>query len=270
MQSCDDTMTLPAHRNAAHMLSGAILKTVLAKARFRDDPARSKKQQAEDKLAAVIQAYFRRLHKKTVARLNNNPPKQQAEKAAPVFDDAFFDDDNFAEELLKVLAEAIKSGVLLLTSMVTLEIDINAVNKEALTAIQKYAFDLIKDLTATTREVLQSVISEFITTPGMTLGDVIERLPYSESRAALIATTEITRAYAEGQRIAGEATAEAWPDVPVTKMWHTNMDDRVCPICAPLDGAVVDIDEDFDPEFELPPAHPACRCWISYRTNINA
>jgi SPP1 gp7 family putative phage head morphogenesis protein len=84
----------------------------------------------------------------------------------------------------------------------------------------------------------------------------------------MIAVTEITRAYAEGQRLAGEALRQEWPDARVTKTWFTNNDDRVCEICAPLDGKTVALDDEFGMDIQQPPAHVRCRCWIDTRTDI--
>ena len=236
------------------------------------EPGRADKLRAEGKLAAVVQAFFARMTKKVTVKLNSAPPKQAAVKADytdTTFDSEFFTDDEFESALEKVLTTAAQGGVLQFTDMVALEIDQSAVNKEAAAAIKTYTFDLVKNLDDSSRKSLRLAISDFITSPGMTMADVIDRLPFTESRASLIATTEITRAYATGQSIAGEAVAIAWPDVPVTKMWHTNNDSLVCPICDPLDGTEAPQDGSFDDEYDAPPAHPGCRCWVSYRTNIN-
>jgi SPP1 gp7 family putative phage head morphogenesis protein len=100
------------------------------------------------------------------------------------------------------------------------------------------------------------------------MGDIVARLPFGEERAWMIATTETTSAYARGQRMAGEALRKEYPDVDVVKQWFTNNDDLVCPICGPLDGEEIDMDDDFTTGIADPPAHPNCRCWISYRTRI--
>jgi hypothetical protein len=101
----------------------------------------------------------------------------------------------------------------------------------------------------------------------MTMGDVMDMLPFDERRGLLVATTEITRSYAQGQMMAGLALQEQWPGVRVVKRWYTNADDLVCEICGPLDGQAVDLDEMFDGAGE-PPAHPGCRCWMETSTEI--
>jgi SPP1 gp7 family putative phage head morphogenesis protein len=84
----------------------------------------------------------------------------------------------------------------------------------------------------------------------------------------LIATTEITRAYAEANQIAGEALAKEFEGVPVVKIWYTNEDDKVCPICGEFDGKEIPIDESFGEGVKNPPAHPNCRCWTTTSTRI--
>lgn len=67
-------------------------------------------------------------------------------------------------------------------------------------------------------------------------------------RAQLYAETAIggyEEGRAEGLRVAGITTA----------VWHTV--DNPCDVCGPLDGTTVDLEKD-----DLPPIHPACRCFL--------
>ena len=85
---------------------------------------------------------------------------------------------------------------------------------------------------------------------------------FGQSRAASIATTEMTRAFAEGEQMVYESAGiRKW-------RWNTNRDAIVCPICAPLNGKVVVIGEPFgdnkgNPIIKPPDSHPNCRCWVS-------
>jgi hypothetical protein len=66
---------------------------------------------------------------------------------------------------------------------------------------------------------------------GETLPQLIERLVplFGEKRAELIAVTEVTRAFAEGNMV-------AWRESGVIqkRRWNTANDELVCPICGPL------------------------------------
>lgn len=46
------------------------------------------------------------------------------------------------------------------------------------------------------------------------------------------------------------------------KTWRTSIDDRVCPICLPMEGETVRIGQLFSEGVEGPPAHVTCRCFL--------
>jgi len=68
----------------------------------------------------------------------------------------------------------------------------------------------------------------------------------------------------EGQREAWrEAKAEGLLSDEAVVEWITTPDERLCPVCAPLDGVKVPFGEKFataNGELPGPPAHPNCRC----------
>jgi len=103
----------------------------------------------------------------------------------------------------------------------------------------------------------------------MTIGDVMKQLPFDEKRAERVAITEVTRAYAAANKLAGEELAKEFPDLKVIKRWFTNNDGLVCTaICAPLNGKEVDLNAEFAPGISEPPGHPGCRCWSSVKTEL--
>jgi SPP1 gp7 family putative phage head morphogenesis protein len=82
---------------------------------------------------------------------------------------------------------------------------------------------------------------------------------FGRSRAETIAVTEVTRAAAEGGRLYQQQLQQA--GFTFDRIWRTSNDERVCPVCGPLDGK---------PEAEWggldsPPAHPNCRCSVTLR-----
>lgn len=76
---------------------------------------------------------------------------------------------------------------------------------------------------------------------------------FSESRADMIARTEIARADIEGTINGWEATG-----LVAGKEWLTAAD--CCPICDALNGVVVPLRSTFPGGVQGPPKHPRCRC----------
>lgn len=83
----------------------------------------------------------------------------------------------------------------------------------------------------------------------------------STERAARIAATEVTRAITVGEGLI-LVILLAETGKKLIPIWYTEMDARVCPICAPLHGTG-------PPTWRRvavggPPAHPNCRCHLTY------
>jgi len=145
--------------------------------------------------------------------------------------------------------------------------------------VEGYAFDLVTGINNTTADRLRGVLRQWINDGGTLdeLADgirpifadepatrVIEAI-FNVDRATMIAETEATRAYVEGKIIS--YTSSGLADSPPDKkppddshvrcrcdlalekqddgswhwIWLTVNDERVCPICAPLDGQSVGI-----------------------------
>lgn len=192
-----------------------------------------------------------------------------------------FDDDWWAEgmeateaELARILSAAARDGVALFADQASIGMDYALSNRQASTRASKYTTEWLRGLNKTTRQALRDGLVSFVETPGFTIGDVMDLLPFDDRRAERVAVTEITRVYALGNQVAGEQLASEFPGVRVVKTWITNNDDRVCDICGPLDGVEVGIDEAFqggDGEYyENPPAHVFCRCFTETRTRIES
>lgn len=89
-----------------------------------------------------------------------------------------------------------------------------------------------------------------------------------------IARTELAFAYNKGTHFGVRQAQEAGYMGKTIKRWCTADDERVCTVCGTLDGAVADMDEDFNFTTKLertnhgikrtPPAHPSCRCVVLY------
>lgn len=82
-------------------------------------------------------------------------------------------------------------------------------------------------------------------------------------RAERIAITETTRIFSQAALESMRAN-EAITHV----RFMTSRDELVCPICAPLNGQVVEKDSAGFPGFGWPPAHPNCRCDIQAESSL--
>lgn len=186
-----------------------------------------------------------------------------------------WEDDDFIDELIAIIFAAGRYGIELFEDQVGIGLDYTLANARALTWAREYTFKLVKGIDDTTVKILQEAVSSFIETPGFNIGDIIDQLTqmgFTEKRASTIAVTETTRAFAEGQMQAAREFQSEFPGFTVLKLWQTNNDDRVCDICgAPENGGLnggveVPIGDAFPSGDMEPPAHPNCRCWITYYT----
>lgn len=136
------------------------------------------------------------------------------------------------------------------------------INKAAKRWAKRYTYDLVTGITQTSADYCRGKITEWIES-GAPLDELVKSLEpmFGEVRAQMIATTETTRAYAEGNRI-------SWKESGVVDgvKWRTAVDDRVCDICSPLHEKAGTLDEGV--EGYTPPAHVNCRCSIIPVVNV--
>jgi hypothetical protein len=116
---------------------------------------------------------------------------------------------------------------------------------------------MLQDLFNTRYEHLNEIIPRFYEEQ-WNLGQLrsdLERY-YSPVRAEMIAVTETTRAAVEGERALVDALQKE-SGIAMVPIWQTSNDERVCPICGPKHGKPIT-------DGQYPPAHPRCRCWVTY------
>jgi HK97 family phage portal protein len=183
-------------------------------------------------------------------------------------------EDELYDMLRRALVQSVDLGVAAAVAQmetVGIGFDWTLANEEARQWADRYVGELITDIDATTLRRVRAAVEQWIVN-GEPLERLIEDLTpiFGGQRAELIASTEVTRSYAEANRQAYRQAGMRYI------RWNTAADERVCPICGPLNGQVVGIDARFDdalPDdvreqfrnttFEIPPAHPRCRCWLT-------
>jgi len=237
----------------------------------RDDnePGVERKMRFQKLVAAAVARDFRRKARAIREMLARTP---QAAKGSAWEDDLLrlLQQPDLERELTRLFGAATIDGVALFGESVRMSVDLAGANVEAASWARKHVGELLRGVNKTTRDVVRRAVEYYVTTPGVTLGDAMQLMPFDAMRARRVATTEITRAYAQGNQIGADTLADQFPGLRVVKKWWTNRDSRVCPICAPLHGTTVAHDEAFtendDGPVMQPPAHVNCRCWSSFNT----
>jgi SPP1 gp7 family putative phage head morphogenesis protein len=141
-------------------------------------------------------------------------------------------------------------------------VDWSLLATEARDFAQRYVYDLIRGLDETTRRDVQRIVAQWIES-GAGLDELkaaLREVFSDKARAALIAQTESTRAYAEGSL---ERYRRA--DVQLIK-WNTVRSGDVCVICEELGKqppAPINVGFRASSGNSTPPNHPGCRCWVS-------
>ena len=239
------------------------------------EPGRKQKEESEDALFALFMRQFRKQTKGIRDMLKLVAPDRKAITDRPVsfyfdyLDDDFWVDEDFIANVARLFTKAAKQGIVLFDSAIGLSMDYTLTNVEAAKWAAEYSYELIKGINKTSTKALQTIFKTFIDTPGMTIGDLVNMLPYTEARALNIAITETTRIYAEAEQLAGQALKKEYPDVKIIVTWWTNMDPpRLCEFCAALHGEEIEQDEYFEGALMGPPAHVGCRCWITITTRL--
>ena len=234
------------------------------------DPAGYDKDQLEAQTESALVRFWMEQRERIQAELEPRIPDDR--KAIIDLPKSFWNNEimKMLSTLLPFLARGAEGGVGVQRGIVAslgIEIDWTLPFTEAANWARRYGAELVTKVTDTTKGRIRSVVGNWIETPDRTLPDLWKQLQedhaFSRSRAKLIATTETTRAYAEGE-IVGARTLEKEGWFGYVKEWQTAMDDRVCPICEPLQGVTVQTTKgEFAGGLQGPPAHPGCRCWIN-------
>ena len=164
------------------------------------------------------------------------------------------------DELDAILQETylsgVDGGVGILPKNIQPLVNFDHINSNALTFARNYRYTWVKGINDTTRKQTQQAIADWIQSGASldALDTALEPI-FGANRAAMIAATEVTRAFAQGN-------LDAWESTGVVEggTWMTTNDERVCPICSEHDGETVGIG-DID---AAPPdaSHPGCRCWL--------
>lgn len=170
--------------------------------------------------------------------------------------EALGDDPKMRDVLAYVLAQGTDLGVSIAVDQLAgagISFDYRLVNEEARRWAQNYSYELVRGIDATTQTVLRTELEAWTST-GEPYSGLVRRLAptFGRQRAKLIATTEITRAYAEGSMAIYQASGV------VTGVEWLTAGPAACKICAPLQGKIFPL-----VGLVRPPLHPGCVCGLA-------
>jgi SPP1 gp7 family putative phage head morphogenesis protein len=123
-----------------------------------------------------------------------------------------------------------------------------------------YVKDVLKDtalritgIDETTRESIRAITGQTELSGAEKAALLQEMMGTTPARANMIARTETAAAVEGGNHIAWRESGQV-----DRKEWALGTDP--CPICEPLGGKVIGLDDEFAPGVKHPPMHPNCTC----------
>lgn len=142
---------------------------------------------------------------------------------------------------------------------------------EATTYARRRSAELVRGLDATTRESLRTMVAT-ATEKGWSYNRLAAEIrlkfdgfagkmpqQHIQTRAHMVAVTELGQAYEEGNAAAAKAVQAV--GIALEKAWLTVGDDRVDPSCSANEGAGwIPLDDPFPSGVMHPLDHPGCRC----------
>ena len=183
--------------------------------------------------------------------------------------EAFWDDERIKlfEILFPIISSSTVKGAasgIELFGLAELGVDFTLVNQAAIDFAATHTADVVAQITDTNIRAFVDAFNPWLES-GEPLSALIDTLirtgGYGSVRAEMIAVTETTRAFAQGNVIAWKET-----ELVEAKLWQTAQDELVDDeICRPLHNKAVPLESGWDTPvgfLETPPAHVNCRCWI--------
>lgn len=176
----------------------------------------------------------------------------------------------------KAVAEALRIGALAQIGSLGMDVRFDLKNPRALAYLNQYGARQVTKINETTRGILQTLLSQAADegwSYQRTADAIIERFAefgigkpqdHIDSRAHLIAVTEVGNAYAEGNLIVAKDLAEA--GILTEKYWDTVGDTKVSQGCKDNEAAGwIAFDAEFPSGHQRPLRFPGCRCDLLIR-----
>src|SRR3990167_5618449 len=224
------------------------------KALVEEEPLAAQRLKAERKLELAVYRALQEIGDNVAKALKREARGQKALGDVPTNEQFWIDQQEIFSKWTGGLPPDLLREGALHAERLGLAVDFDLVNTQVYDFTAGYQNEWWRQLASTTREGLRSAILANIET-GLPLPNLIKDLEplFGRNRAKMIAATETTRLYAEGNRM-GYASAGI-REVE----WLTVRDSRVDPLCDELNKKRWPLGQE---EF-VPPRHPRCRCLLS-------
>jgi hypothetical protein len=254
---------------------------------FLKEASKARKARAlsplEAKLAPLIAAHFRTQGTRFLTKFAAlKGTFSEAAEAQDDWEDLWGDvADETAPDLVDALQEyiqlALPLGAKAISDDLGMTLDFKLDNPRAVAYLKQHGAELVRGINATTRDELRTLITD-MTDQGATYDEIATAIQdkfegfaegrpqlHIESRAHMVAVTEMGNAYAAGNKIVADDLADA--GLTVEKSWATMGDDRVSDECLANEAqGWIPNEQAFSSGDDTPLAHPGCRCDCYYRT----
>lgn len=187
----------------------------------------------------------------------------------------------FSSPVEKAVAKALEIGALTQIASLGMKFRWDLKNPRAKAYLDNYGARLVTGINETTRESLKTLLGQAANEgwsyqrtaeaimgrfEGFAIGKPQEHI---DSRAHLVAVTELGNAYTEGNLIVARDLAEA--GLPVEKFWSTVGDEKTSEGCLENEAAGwIGVEEVFPSGHQRPLRFPGCRCDLYTRVKKEA
>lgn len=237
----------------------------------------------EKKATREIQKAFRVYQRSFMKALNDSNIKATYFSEAlnddldPIFTKAELDSFKlFEKTFVDTAAAGLKAGYDQAVADLALQLSFSLKNPRAVAYIEQHGAKMVTKVDDTTRNIIRGIIQDGAD-QGLSYNELARKLNerfkefqigkpqlHIDSRAHLIAVTELGNAYVTGSYIVGQDLKSS--GIPMEKKWSTMGDTRVSPGCQVNGGTEwIDYDKEFPSGHLHPLRFPGCRCDIEIR-----
>lgn len=217
------------------------------------DPDSKAKDKAEEEFASFFGEELERQFQEIVDEINTEQPDP--------LPNSFWEKwaATFLAFLIPAYTAMAMQGAETQMKILDIGVDWDQVTDQAANFASTFSFSLVKDLNLRSQRHLQRSLTTFFQSPERDIDALIADIGkrFGPTRAENIAITEVTRGFERGKSIYIDELNKI--GIKAEELWHTRLDERVCPICEPNEG----LRKSEGWTADGIPAHPRDRCWTT-------